>query len=137
MAGSKGLPWARIQQQPRSPFSIDIYVDPSRTSLTGPADAPTKSRPHIGRGTDIKGPVTASRMQQNQGASISSILLTVGPTRLGRRVNSTGNRLNSLNFFVIGMFPASIAKLRRFEPVLMFFPVFGRRIVPVFAVVAL
>jgi hypothetical protein len=38
---------------------------------------------------------------------------------------------------MIGMFPASIAKLRRFEPVLMLFPVFGRRIVPVFAVVAL
>jgi hypothetical protein len=38
---------------------------------------------------------------------------------------------------MIGMFPASIAKLRRFEPVLMLFPVFGRRVVAVLAVVAL
>jgi hypothetical protein len=60
-----------------------------------------------------------------------------GPIQLALRVNSAKNRPNSLHFFVIGMFPASIAKLRRFEPVLMLLPVFGRRIVPVFAVVAL
>jgi hypothetical protein len=38
---------------------------------------------------------------------------------------------------MIGMFPASIAKLRRLQPVLMLLPVFGRRIVAVLAVVAL
>jgi hypothetical protein len=41
------------------------------------------------------------------------------------------------DFFVIGMFPASIAKLRRLQPVLVLLPVFGRRVVAVLAVVAL
>ena len=36
-----------------------------------------------------------------------------------------------------GMLPARIAELRRFEPVLMLFPVLRGRIVPVFAIVAL
>ena len=35
------------------------------------------------------------------------------------------------------MFPARVAKFLRFQPVLMFLPVLGSRVVPVFAIVAL
>ena len=60
----------------------------------------------------------------------------------GRRVNSAASpdpeqAPESLNFFMPRMLPASIAKLRRLQPVLMLLPVLRCRIVPVLAVVAL
>jgi hypothetical protein len=41
------------------------------------------------------------------------------------------------HFFVRGVFPARVAELLRFEPVLMLFPVLGGCVVPVFAIVTL
>ena len=58
-----------------------------------------------------------------------------GPIHLALRVNPLA--ADSLYFFMSRMFSASIAKLRRLQPVLMLLPVFGGRIVPVLAVVAL
>jgi hypothetical protein len=41
------------------------------------------------------------------------------------------------HFFVRGMLPARVAELLRFEPVLVFLPVLGGCVVPVFTIVAL
>ena len=58
-----------------------------------------------------------------------------GPIHLALRVNPLA--VDSLNFFMPRVLPASIAKLRRLQPVLMLLPVFRRRIIPILAVVAL
>ena len=48
-----------------------------------------------------------------------------------------GNKTPLLHFLVTGVLAARVAKLLRLQPVGMFFPILGRRVIPVFAIVAL
>jgi hypothetical protein len=45
--------------------------------------------------------------------------------------------VNLFNFFVRGMFPARVAEFLRFQPIRMFLPVLGGRIVSILAIAAL